>query len=302
MKLELENASPSALIGLAEIRLALESATAPFDTAEVTQVYKVKARVAVVQICTKTGDVFVAKQVTGQHAAQLVRNAKALSDLVDTRLAPDGPFRSAKVVENFPDLGLIILEHVPGNRLNELLANASENDATFYFQKAGEWLSAFSANTRKDGPFDAKGRAAQIGEYSDRNDEHQQIYLKRIFQHAEQVQGTNVTRASLHGDLNANNLLWDGQILYGIDQPFQQWTALVSDAARFLFHTTISRLSSSRYPFAYGYARTFLEAAEIAPEQWTTALPIFLARERIGRPWALRDLSDHPLTKMGLLL
>jgi tRNA A-37 threonylcarbamoyl transferase component Bud32 len=302
MRLDPKNASPTELLGLAELLVSLENTEAPYDTAEVTQIYKIAGKIAVARIRTETGKQYVAKHFPLSDAATLIERQKHLtSDATHTfRDKPD--LGVARIVAAFERAGLILFEYIEGQTLQDILSRPSESDPKHIFEKAGKWINHYTSQSHQTGPFDALGNVERILNGVTLTDPAAVEYAQQLRTHAQNVHFCSARRSHVHGDFTAKNILWDGKRLTAIDQSDRWWTAIARDVAQFLFSTMVRHRKSDSYGDIVRLSKTFRMATGLEQEEWTTVLPIFVARERL-RCWAeLPNLDDHPFSKSELPL
>ena len=166
-----------------------------------------------------------------------------------------GPDRIPEPVAFRPERGLVVLGRAPGRPLSRLLPRLSPHARAEAAARAADWLATWTAERRRSGPFAPEfwiaGRAARRDRLSGAED---RALLGRLLvvlkMQAARLHGQSVTQVRPHGDFWPPNVLFDGDVVTGIDLQAPGWQPLARDPARLLVALGVSEESEG--PWRYG--------------------------------------------------
>ncbi|WP_422028702.1 hypothetical protein [Roseovarius sp.] len=157
------------------------------------------------------------------------------------RYMSEGDFQVNRPLAHVPDLGLVVVERVPGQPLMEVIRATGGAHRADFLPPAAAWLRKYTApseeltEVRLDGWFKRIGRgmARQRNGGLRRAEEAVLAELQRI---SAPHEAGRWRVAISHGDFHPNNLLAVGPRLKGIDTGGSAKLPIYKDMARFLSH------------------------------------------------------------------
>lgn len=182
------------------------------------------------------GQEVVLKLFTGADAPQLAaRQADALS--ARGRRLGTGPWRVPPLLFAAPAAGVLVTALVPGDRLDHLMSAADGPGRDRQLAAAAAWLLA-AAEEPSAGAFQARHWARVRGEGLAAHEGPDAPLARALAAHlaaaAPAVHGMRVSRARGHGDFGPQNLIRDGDTLWGLDLGAVAPGPVLKEVARFL--------------------------------------------------------------------
>jgi hypothetical protein len=189
-------------------------------------------------LAERAGLPVIVKHLTGpQRAAQ----AQAVADeiLHATDRLSGTPHRVAGLIAVAPAQGIICTHYAPGQRLDRLLVDLPRDEQLALLARAAEWLAAFTALRRKQGPFGAwywvkQAAAVDLQELDPEGQALARAIRARLRAMAPALAGRPVLRVATHGDFVDSNLHWHDGTLWAFDLGGTQWLPLAHTVAHFL--------------------------------------------------------------------
>ncbi len=173
------------------------------------------------------------------------------------------PNRIAETLFHLPNEGLFVFEYIDGTGFDELLKNASRQEAEKLYNRAGYWLRDFTEPTRTKNRVFRKILLQRARKYPQRISEPktlqlaQQMFLcLRKLSHS--IGTSDVDRAVAHMDLYPRNLMQTDDAVYGIDLQNTNEMFVFDDIARFMMGA--SWMQERDHPLTYGVDEAFLSA------------------------------------------
>jgi hypothetical protein len=191
----------------------------------------------------------------------------------------------------FPQAGLAVLSHAPGERLRDHLARADPAQRAALLRRAGAWLKAYCA-PRLECPEYAPGRWIERMEAADlahlsAPDRALMARLKAATAaHGAAAKGARAWLAPGHSDFVDLNMLWDGSVLTGVDIQGENRQLLARMSARFLVwlslrgdHPPAARL----HGLDQRDVAAFLESGVLTRSGTARLLPVFIGEQLFAR-------------------
>ena len=244
-----------------------------------------------------------------EAAAAYFHSMQRLHDVTSRNSAIASP----KPYAFIPELGVVIAEWIPGQSLDALVKRASDAAALSVIRDVGVWLARLaSAAGYSRRPLDTERMLRGIGDEGKTGSLDQAVSMLR--RTAGLVQEREVVWSPHFGDFKPANLLLSGGRIYGIDSQMTEIGPGVIDAANFLNHVALLRVSPLGGRAAAWTARldeTFRQGHETdgglelpaLPLLWTRlhgAVHLALGYRSWSRPpqawvtgWVLRRLLRH---------
>ena len=200
-------------------------------------------------------------------------------------------YRVAEPLAHLPEVGIMVVERVPGTPLLEHLWSAPPDSRTALMPRAAAWLRRYTDVTeawRATNPAGwlARAERAAASQPFARLRGIEADILTRLRQLAKMLEGAEWRIAICHGDFHPNNLVLDGECLTGIDLGASSRMPVTKDIARFLAHMGRRGMlpSGERYlgVDAQGI-EAFVETFALTETERTRALPFFLGVEALIR-------------------
>lgn len=240
------------------------------------------------------------KHYTGIDGAETVAEAGAELALVTAILATT-PHRVSRCLATYSARGLIVLEHVPGPRLDHAIRNASPGQRTALMAQSGDWLKAYTSSRVEVASNFTPGWwiKKRAGIPASLPKEDQVLYaamLANLKARSNDLRGTDITKAATHGDfVSINALLFQGRI-YGVDIQGKAVLPVASDVARFLVWTECQTpLLAGTHASTAGITtpdwESFLSSGVLPEAEAQTHLPFFVGLQMLGR---LVDFQNDP--------
>ncbi len=231
------------------------------------------------------GQDLVLKLLTGPENAALTRtHARVLAD--SARRMGAGLNRVPGLIDAFPEHGLLLMDWVPGQNMSKGIFRADPGARAALLRRAAGWLDWFVADTRSEGRIATGFWQRELLKYrTELSDTYQfsgisvvlvEFALAQIATLADQP----VTRAFTHGDFKPDNLMVDGDVLWGIDLEQAGERALGVEIAYVQFELG-HRPPDLQVDPAYGAALVdvapFIERGLISDTEARAVLPFFMA-------------------------
>lgn len=203
------------------------------------------------------------------------------------------------------ELGLAIMERVPGARLDHVIT--ADNRAEMVSHSA-RWLREYSRERRRASAFSARfwvRRARKlIAHHEVEEDKERAARLVRwMFSQVKILDKREILQLRSHGDFCALNMMYADGVMYGVDLHNQTWLPVAKDVARYLVYLNIT-LPIATEQRTFGLATqdidSFLSGFGML-ERSDPLLAFFVASELAGR--LVKDSRDdqHLETKRALV-
>ena len=184
------------------------------------------------------GRTVVLKRFLTNDAAAIITRMQAEIDYAAAQLA-DPRFGVNRCLLALPEQGLILLDHVPGQRLRDSLAAAPAAERARLLRLAADWLAAYTAPRREIAGFGARhwarrARATDISHLSAADQALATRLIAAIAERALAARGARLVRSLGHGDFVDLNLMHDGERLCGVDIQGPALLPIARMVARFL--------------------------------------------------------------------
>jgi hypothetical protein len=191
------------------------------------------------------GQPVIAKWYRGGDGPETVRRLRAELDHLSGHMS-SGPCRMMRCLGILPEHGLAILDRVPGDRLTDVLPDAEGPERARLVALAARWLGLYTAGRRREAAFGPRHwldrRHAHSANHLDPADaDLARALLDGLEALVPSVRGQPVTKAAVHGDFTSDNLIWDGEVLTGVDVQGECWLPLAKDMALFLVWQVLRR-------------------------------------------------------------
>jgi len=200
-------------------------------------------------------------------------------------------YRVAEPLAYLPEVGIMVVERVPGTPLLEHLWSAPADSRTALMPRAAAWLRRYTdvtevwRATNPEGWLARAERAAAAQPFARLRGLEAEILLQ-LRRLAAMLDEAEWRIAICHGDFHPNNLVLDGERLTGIDLGASSRMPVTKDIARFLAHMGRRGMlpSGQRYlgVDAQGIA-AFVETFALTELERTRTLPFFLGIEALIR-------------------
>lgn len=200
-----------------------------------------------------------------------------------------GPNRVMACLRARPDLGLVILSHAPGARVDDAIVAAGPARRARLVARAGAWLAAVSALRQTIGAFapDYWVRTLAGRDLSGLGPGDRAVFgqlVEELDWRGQALRRFPVLRAAGHGDFAGLNLILREAEMTGIDMQGETWGPVAREAARFLVWQQMRE--PGRGPLRHGVdaadLAAFLSSGAVPEAEADTTLP-FLIGEELGR-------------------
>jgi hypothetical protein len=211
----------------------------------------------------------------------------------------DDDLRVSAPLAHLPEHGLIVVAHVPGTPLLQLLYQSGPDERAKWLDPAARWLRLYTESSEtevaaaQDGWVKRAERAAGQQAFN-RLRRIEKPVLEELRRIAALLDGATWRHAIGHGDFHPNNLIADGARLTGIDCGGSGRAPIYKDMARFLMHMgRRGMVPSGDMQFGVdrqgiaAFARTF----NLSAQERSLTLPFFLGVEALLRV-ETRAISD----------
>lgn len=202
-----------------------------------------------------------------------------------------GDLRIPEPILVAPGAGIILLEHIPGTPLLQLMQSLEPTARCDWLTPAAAWLRKSTAVSEDHDParpenWIARAEAASAKQPFAQLRALESEILGQMRRLAPMVAATPWRTAICHGDFHPNNLIADGARLTGIDLGGSRRMPLLKDIARFAMHMGRRRVRLSGQ-ICLGVDRACLAAFaatfEMTAVERGAVLPFFLAVEALIR-------------------
>jgi hypothetical protein len=194
------------------------------------------------------------------------------------------------------DRGLLGIDWVSGRSVTHHLRRPARTSAhTSLAARAGQWLARLhAARPLAPGAVDAHAKLAFLraeGAALVRGEPRFALGVDTLGASVEVVAATPVPRSWAHGDFKADNLLWTGTAMYGIDMTLDGETTVLADLSSFLSHLSLDLRAHPRLapPGRYGEWRTALSTSYFGGQPVPDGPLAWLELYSILRVWLASD-------------
>ncbi len=250
-----------------------------FENFSVSEVLKLSP-IAAVLLARLGGEKVIVKRHFGPNAAQVVQNAKAELDFLAQTMAV-GPLQINRCLRALPEYGLIVLNHVKGRPIRDVIAEAGPAKRQKLLRQAGEWLALYTAPRRRASVF---GPGFWVNQACDQdigglpgNVQTAVVALRQaLARRAEAHAGHPIIHAATHGDFVPTNAIFAKGVMTGIDVQGESWQAISRDVARFLQTVRPPDRAQMIYGVALQDWQAFHQSGALPPAEIDTTLPFFI--------------------------
>lgn len=200
-----------------------------------------------------------------------------------------GSDRVPEVLRHDAGTGSLLLEHIPAPSLAVCLDHDGFDRAALV-RRAAQWCAAYTRGERVSDDFGGgtwlRFRESQAARLSGgRAADAASGLLDLMVRERHRVANRPVTRARSHGNLTPQNILVDGETVWGVGVEAGPWIATIKDVARFLVHLSADHPGGAAPGVCgldAGAIAAFTRAGLFYPGEIDALLPFFAASELVG--------------------
>ena len=180
----------------------------------------------------------VFKLFYGDEVAQTVSDTEIELKYQWERMSA-GKYRVPEPIWHIPEKGLSIMSSVPGRRLDTLFNESDAVERAQLISYSGAWLKTYAEDRQRNTDFSAQfwvkmARRLLTNHIVEQDRDRASQLVKWMFSRAKSLNGMEIIQARSHGDYCELNLLYDDEVMYGVDLHNNSWLPLAKDVARFL--------------------------------------------------------------------
>lgn len=252
------------------------------------------------------GQAAVFKQVTPTSIDKARQELTFLADHLG-----QGPYRVARHLADVKEQGILITEHVPGERVSITLKNGSDADRDRVLRQCSGWLRTVADLRSGSGGFAFRNFITALQDLDQSVLARQDQDLVRQVLNAVKTQrphlrGIQITRAVCHGDFAPVNLHADDTTIWAYDIQGGPRIPLARAAARFLVAKEI--FSPPADDLSFGLTardlRVYDPASILPPDEADRVFPLFVTEQFVrlfvGLYQTRREL-DYPRARLAAL-
>lgn len=229
------------------------------------------------------GQMAVLQRDLSDDAAEMVRAMQA--ELTHLATAMTGDCRAPRCLLALPDAGVIVLSHVPGERLDRVLERAKGGPRADLMELCGRLLASYGEGRSHDGVFSPKTWLERLDQLKrDRiSDPQHRAVLQRLIDHLYRMRpdlrGTPVTRAASPAEFLSKHLYLHDGALHAAYVQGEIHRPVALDVARFLVWQQIRSDDHAQRPLhgiAHRDIKSLLRGTELDKKQQRQLLPFFI--------------------------
>ena len=195
-----------------------------------------------------------------------------------------GRYQAARGLAHFDADGLLVISKANGESLLPMMSNS---EPTQHVRDLAEWLWAYASPTLQNRPAHTM-HWLKRAEKSCSKQPHPTLKTREqqileVLRHLSADLETDKWRVAIsHGDYHPNNLIWDGQVLTGIDIGGSAFLPIYKDMARSLVHLArrnIFEHEAMRFGVNDALIRAYSGRFQLSEVEMTRALPFFIGFE-----------------------
>ena len=237
------------------------------------------------------GEKVVIKHFLAEDRARTVTRAKTELDHLETVFGT-GECQANRCLLALPAQGILVLSFAPGRRLDETIDRLSGTARQGLLAQSGRWILRYAEGRIETTSFGPRfwlrrlkaGPMDHVGDPGDRD------LLARLLamlgRKTDELHGTPVLKAAVHGDFCGLNAHYHDGVIHGIDIQGESRMAVAREVARFLVWQQIHddrHGDARRFGIDRADWQALLSSGVLGQQEQATSLPFFVGEQLLTR-------------------
>ena len=233
------------------------------------------------------GQDLILKQFFGKNPENTVTTLCREQEFL-SRTMFDGPYQVNRCLYAFPEIGVVLLEYRVGKTVGTLISSGDSAFRSEIVLKCGNWLKEFGAGRDEYSCFSPMfwinylDKLDLIQDFEPETAALLDSLRQRLFLQAKTIAGIMVKKSALHDDFVGFNLIFNNDIICGIDIQTNNVLPYAKVAARFLTLLHISRPNrdpAQKYGISERDHDSFFASEVLPHSEYDTSLPFFIGEQ-----------------------